>query len=252
MQNQPDQVNQPTVYAYKDDVFAPLDRDHHLERIAGGNETEVYRTDDKRFVVKVKQERIGDTLEAVLAWAEETRAGAEQFAACLGPAYSIPNYYVISRDSAGQLQVLAVQPFIEHARPLGSIDYAQLRPEERAAIATQLRDIIRRALTMYRQQGQMPDLYGRSSASKSERKRLNAPHRLPWRLWSFLVQRNLLRAQNLLVTDTPDRSIIFIDYDIVRRSKLYRTLYYAVRWILFWRDHVLLVLMKRSGFVPKA
>lgn len=27
-----------------------------MERIAGGNETEVYRTDDRRYVVKVKSD----------------------------------------------------------------------------------------------------------------------------------------------------------------------------------------------------
>ncbi len=32
-----------------DEVFAVLDRDPDLERIGGGNETEVYRTDDSRY-----------------------------------------------------------------------------------------------------------------------------------------------------------------------------------------------------------
>ena len=39
---------------HKSQLFACLDLDLHLERIAGGNETEVYCTDDRRFVVKVK------------------------------------------------------------------------------------------------------------------------------------------------------------------------------------------------------
>ena len=42
---------------YADQVFAPLDRDLALERIAGGNETEVYRTDDQRYVVKLKSDQ---------------------------------------------------------------------------------------------------------------------------------------------------------------------------------------------------
>jgi hypothetical protein len=97
----------------------------------------------------------------------------------------------------------------------------------------------------------MPDLYGRSSTSSKERAQLNAPHMLPWRLWSFLVKRNLLRAHNLLITDAPEHRIVMIDYDIVRRSKLYRSIYYAVRWLLFWRDHVLILLMKRGAPVPR-
>ena len=41
---------------YADVVFAPIDRDLALERIAGGNETEVYRSDDGRYVAKLKSE----------------------------------------------------------------------------------------------------------------------------------------------------------------------------------------------------
>ena len=41
---------------HADDVFAPLDDDHVLQRLAGGNETEVYKTDDQRYVVKVKHD----------------------------------------------------------------------------------------------------------------------------------------------------------------------------------------------------
>ena len=39
---------------YHDPLFASLDADAHLARIGGGNETEVYCTDDRRYVVKVK------------------------------------------------------------------------------------------------------------------------------------------------------------------------------------------------------
>jgi hypothetical protein len=45
-------------------LFASLDADLHLERIGGGNETEVYRTDDQRFVVKVKSEEAGTANDA--------------------------------------------------------------------------------------------------------------------------------------------------------------------------------------------
>ncbi|MBC8077826.1 MAG: hypothetical protein H7Y32_17250, partial [Chloroflexales bacterium] len=50
---------------YSDTVFAPLDADHQLERIAGGNETEVYRSDDERFVVKLKCDSGGTAAQAL-------------------------------------------------------------------------------------------------------------------------------------------------------------------------------------------
>jgi hypothetical protein len=237
--------------SYTDQVFAPVDADHVMERLAGGNETEVYLTEDRRYVVKVKHDMAEGSTEEALQWAKTMREGAEAFAACLGPEYSIPGYPIIARNSEGKSQVIVIQPFIDGARQLYTLDYAELGPAERTYIARQLRDIIRRSLGMYRRQGCMPDLYGRSSTSSKEREQLNAPHMLPWRLWSFLVKRNLLRAHNLLITGAPEYRIVLIDYDIVRRSKLYRRIYYAVRWLLFWRDHALILLMQRGGPVPR-
>ena len=53
-------------FTVADTVFAPIDTDLHMERIAGGNETEVYCTDDRRFVVKVKSEERQHTREALV------------------------------------------------------------------------------------------------------------------------------------------------------------------------------------------
>ncbi|NOK61425.1 MAG: hypothetical protein GFH27_549311n168 [Chloroflexi bacterium AL-W] len=235
---------------YADEVFAPLDRDYHVERVAGGNETEVYRTDDQAYVIKLKSD-LGGTVADSVELAREMRFAAERFTECLGSNHSIPSYYLISRDSDGHVQVLVLQPFLAQARQLYDIDYSTLSKAERVCIASQLRDIISRSLVFYRNTGSMPDLYGRTSTSKAERAHLNKTHMLPWRLWSFLVRRNLLRSHNLMLTDAPERRIILVDYDIVRRSKLYKRVYYAVRWFLFWRDHTLIELMRRSGFVPK-
>ena len=234
-----------------DEAFAALDRDGGLERIAGGNETEVYRTDDGRFVVKVKGDLLLASPEAALAWAKGMRAAAEQFVACLGPRYTISSEYVIVRDSAGQVQIVVVQPFVEGARALFDLDYSQLDHEQRDAIGHQLNDIIRRSLDFYRTSSSMPDLYGRASGSSEERKRLNGPLMLPWRLWSFLVKRNLLRAHNLMWTETPSPRIVLVDYDTVRRGRFYKLIYYTVRWMLFWRDHILIAVMRRGGAVPQ-
>ncbi len=224
---------------HADHVFAPIDQDLHLERVAGGNETEVYCTDDRRYVVKLKSDS-GSDVPTTLITARQMRAAAEQFSTALGREYTIPSYYLISRDSAGHVQLLVIQPFLQDAIPLYIVEYATLSPADRQKLALQLREIIRRALLLYRQTGLMPDLYGRSSPNAAARKRLNAPHMLPWRLWSFLVQRNLLRSHNLLLTRAPERRVCLVDYDPVRRGWLYRLVYYAVRWLLFWRDHALI------------
>lgn len=235
--------------SHKDEVFAPIDRDLELERIAGGNETEVYRSDDQRFVVKLKHELGGSTAEA-LAQARTMRAAAEQFAASLGQRHTIPSYYLLARDSAGQVQPLVIQPYLQNGTVLFDIDYGALSQQDRALIAGELREIIRRSLHFYWRTSSMPDLYGRTSGSPAERARQRSLGMLPRRLWSFLIERNLLRAHNLLLTSGPNRRVVLVDYDFVRRSRLYRLVYYTVRWMLFWRDHTLIMLMRRHGKVP--
>jgi len=232
---------------YADQVFAPLDRDLALERIAGGNETEVYRTDDARYVVKLKND-YGGSADIALAHALADRAAAESFIACLGPQHTITSFYVIARDSSGRAQVLVIQPYLAGAQQLFDIDYRALSRDERVQLASQLREIIRRSLSFYRATASMPDLYGRTSTSTAERARLNKPWMLPQRLWSFLVERNLLRAHNLLLTPAPEQRIVLVDYDIVRRGRLYRLIYFAVRWMLFWRDHMLILRLRKPQY----
>jgi hypothetical protein len=223
--------------AHIDTVFAPIDHDHGLERVAGGNETEVYRSDDGRYVAKLKYE-LGGSLEAALAHARQMRAAAEAFSACLGPRHSIESHYVLALDSDGRVQILVLQPFLQQARPLSSLDYRKMPAAERRRLADELRAIIARAEGMYRATGVMPDLYGRTSASSEERN-LNRSHRqLPRRLWSFLFERTLLRSHNLMQTGEPDRPVVLVDYDFVRQGALYRLVYFLMRLVLFWRDRL--------------
>ena len=236
---------------YADTVFAPLDLDLHLERIAGGNETEVYRTDDARFVVKLKNQA-EQSSRAAIRKAKELQAVANQLAETVGTAHSIPNYYFIARNSAGQIQTVAVQPYLDSARQLFEVDYAALNRTERREIARQLRLIIAQALKMYQQAGCMPDLYGRTNGSQAERQRNNAPHMLPKRLWSFMVKRNLLRSHNLMLKHDQGPKVMLVDYDPVERSKLYLLVYYTARRLLFLRDMVLIWLMEKWGYVPGA
>lgn len=236
---------------YADKLFASLDADLNMERIAGGNETEVYCTDDRKYVVKVKSEGGGSTLEEALLEAQVLRAAADSFAEALGPEHTIPNYFFIARNSQGEVQPVAIQPYIRYAQTLFEVDYRTLDATERRRIAAQLRIIVRRSLVFYRKTGAMPDLYGRLSHSKAERERRNAPCRLPQRIWSFLVQRTLLRSHNLLLTPAPEHRIILVDYDPVKRSTFYRYLYYKARRVLFLRDYLLIALMERTGWAFK-
>lgn len=236
---------------YADTLFAPLDADLHLERIGGGNETEVYTTDDRRFVVKVKCES-PNRLEELFNQAQIRQAAAHAFADAIGAEHSLSTYYLIARNNGGQAQLVAVQPYLRQAQPLAQVDYARLSDLERRHLATQLRQLICRSFSFYRHSGQMPDLYGRTHTSLAERRRLNRWFMLPWRLWSFFFRRTLLRSHNLMLTDAPQRELLLVDYDPVQRSPLYRRLYYTVRCLLFGRDYFFIWLMERFGYNPKS
>lgn len=236
---------------YHDPVFAPIDIDLHLERIGGGNETEVYCTDDRRYVVKVKGDQCGSVQE-MLTHARMLRNATRRFATVMGPRHRIPNYFLIAANAAGEAQLLALQPFHEDARSLYSLDYKALSFGERCDLAQQLLHIIYRSLGSYRKRGWMPDLYGRTSRSSAERTENNRWYRFPWRVWSFVVERNLLRANNLMLTDEADPRVILVDYDPVTRSKLYQRIYYALRAVLFLRDLILIGVMVLTGRVPGA
>lgn len=240
---------------HADDAFAVLDLDLHLERIAGGNETEVYLTDDQRYVVKVKSsesEAVEVGLDVVFEYAANMRDAANSFAQAVGPEHSLANDFVVAQNSQGKPEILAVQPFLNGATALFDIDYRALTRRERKEIARQLHKIVAQSLKYYRRTSNMPDLYGRTSQSKAERKRLNQIHMLPWRLWSFIVERSLLRANNLMLVKDPDIRIVLVDYDTVNRSRLYKLVYYTARQVLFWRDYVLIRMMEATGFVPPA
>lgn len=225
---------------YRDILFAALDADLQLERIGGGNETEVYRTDDSQFVVKVKSDGGGTSVDAYWqAW--EMRRAARRFSVVMGRKHRIPNYFLIAENEQGQAQALVVQPYYRDARPLSSVDYTTLGPALRRRIGWALIHIIYRSATAYFRRGWMPDLYGRVSTNHADRQQRNGWAALPSRVWSFLVERNLLRANNLLLT--PEQQIILVDYDFIPHGKLYQFIYYNIRLLLFVRDLVLILRM---------
>lgn len=208
-----------------------------LHRLGGGNETDVYRTDDQRFVVKLKRFGRGSASMA-RAQARLLRAFAEHFAACLGSEHSLPSTFVVACDQLGDAQVVTIQPFLTDARPLYTVDYLALPRAQRQHIMEQLHAIIRRAQACYRATGLLPDLYGISSASPGELARLRASYMAPIHLWNFFVTRTLLRSHNLLLTAAPEHRVVLVDYDLVMLHKphLVRRIYFAFRALLFQRD----------------
>ncbi|MCG8349807.1 MAG: hypothetical protein MI924_18740, partial [Chloroflexales bacterium] len=160
----------------------PIKHAPQLQRVAGGSETDVYRTDDQHYVLKLKAEHMR-TRRAALAYAQAQRAAAEQFAAYLGLAHSVPSYYAVAHADDGQIQVVVIQPYLTHARPLVAVSFDELNAEDRVRLAAQLRDLVRRTLTCYRETGHMPDLHGSFSGSVEERTLLDTPAHWPRRVW---------------------------------------------------------------------
>jgi hypothetical protein len=236
---------------HHDPLFAPLDADLHLARIGGGNETEVYATDDQRYVVKVKHAEAAPAAEALIQ-AQILRDAANTFTQVISSDHSVPSYFVLAQNAEGLVQPVVIQPYYRDALPLNGVNYKRLRRRERVRLARQLLVVIGRSLLCLFTQGWMPDLYGRSSRSKAERSANNGWHHLPQRVWSFLVERNLLRSNNLMLTNAPKRRLILVDYDPIKAGRLYRLLYYSVRLLLFGRDIALLLTMLVSGRVPAA
>ena len=95
-----DNLSSPILH--RDLLFAPIDIDLHLERIGGGNETEVYCTDDRRYVVKVKGEHSGSVQE-MLSHARMLRNATRRFATVMGARHRIPNYFLIAANTKGAI-----------------------------------------------------------------------------------------------------------------------------------------------------
>lgn len=226
-------------------ALAPLNHNDHVEQIAAGYETDVYRTADRRYVVKLK--RVGGSeLRAALTSARTMRTTAERFTVHLGPHHSIPNHYVITRSSRDRVQVLVIQPFIDHALPLYVVDYDALNDSDLAHVSTQLWDIVQRSLICYRVTGYIPDLYGLFRPLHIDRGDRDSQGTLPRQLWGLLVPRTLLRSHNLLLTDAPECRVVLVDYDRVCWNWLSCRIIYAIRWVLLWRDYILALLLWRG------
>ena len=215
-------------------VVATVGGTQGLQRISGGSETDVYRTGDKHYVLKIKP-LVATTLEGACAEIAEMQETAASFAAYLGEDHTIANEFVLSEDDTGVFYAVAIQHFLENALPLAQIDYEMMERGQRTQVEWQLLLLLRQALRCYHETGHMPDLYGTFSRSVAERRHLNSPLMWPWRVWLFLTQR-LWSAHNLMLTSEATPRVVLVDYDHVLWRGWWGQLYYAVCYLLFVRD----------------
>ena len=162
-------------------VLAPIHAAAGVQRISGGSETDVYRLEDGRSVLKVKQ-LAATSREGAQAEIEEMQAAAQSFATYLGVDHSIQTHFVLSEDEFGKFYALGFQSYLADARPLAEVDVLALHPQERTQVEWQLLLLLRQALQCYHATGHMPDLYGTYSRSIVERQRMNSPLMWPKRV----------------------------------------------------------------------
>jgi hypothetical protein len=239
-------VKQPTVITA---LFRFLGDEQQLERIGGGSETDVYRTTSADYVIKLK-EVAGNEVASALAQAGSLRDAARQFTHYLGDEHSIANYFLIASAASGKIYTVTIQPYLHPASSLATVDYQTLPLRQWTQVERQLLMVLRRALRCYKRTGHMPDLYGAFSRSVSERQRINTPWLWPKRVWHFFSQR-LWQAHNLLLTHEAQPRVVLVDYDHVRWPGLWGRLYYAICWLLFWRELLLLAGWETTALIAE-
>lgn len=215
---------------------------HPLTYLSGGSQTDVYRTDDRRFVLKLKP-GAGQADEAQRR-AAQLKQLADALYADIGPAHSMPTWFLVLADEAGQPLVVGVQPFLDGAHPLDAIAIDTLTPPSRAAILAQLRTIVTRSLAGYRATGRVADLYGYGHKDGAEARRWE-PRRLLAEGWRLISARPLLTAHNLMLTS--DSRIVLVDYDPICSSHLGCRLIHGARALLLLRDRLQLAMLGRAA-----
>jgi hypothetical protein len=213
------------------DSFAAVCGARPVERVGGGYETDVFRSGDRRLALKLKH--AAGTPAVALARARRLREAAERFCAFLGPAHSLPSDYLVVGAPGGACRVLAVQPFLDGAHALDTLDLAALPPEPRAAVAAQLAAVVAGAEACYRATGTLPDLYGLGPHDAARARRWD----LRWAIGAarhLLAGRPLIEAHNLLLA--ADGRVVLVDYDLICHGWLGCRLVYGVRALLLRRD----------------
>lgn len=212
-------------------TFAGLRLAEPVERIAGGYETDVFRSGDRRLALKLKHS--SGSPAAMLARARRLRQVADMFRSYIAPEHGLPNDYLIVAGADGASHVLAVQPFLDGAHTLDTLQIDACTPAERSALAGQLAAIVAGALDCYRGTGYLPDLYGLGHRDGAQARTWD----LRWVLrvgWRMLAGRPLISAHNLMLT--ADGQIVLVDYDPICRGWLFCRLAYLARALLLLRD----------------
>lgn len=210
--------------------FAALRIEEPVERIGGGYETDVFVTGDRRYVLKLKLLRRSPA--QALAYARKLRAAGRRFQSYLGAHHSVPSDYLLVAGPDRRSYVLAVQPYLDGARPLGDRERTAEHMHTQQELARQLGAIVDSALLCFRHTGSLPDLYGLDPQSATDARgwRPSWPLRALWRL---VAGRPLLASHNLMLT--PTGRVVLVDYDLVCVGWVCFLVYLA-RAVLLWRD----------------
>jgi hypothetical protein len=212
-----------------------------LTYLSGGSQTDVYRTADRRFVLKLKA--LGGRAGLARRRAAQMRRLADALYNQLGHEHGLRSWLLVLADAAGKPLVVAVQPFLAGARPLDAVPLDALGPAGRAALLASLDRLVRQTLACYGATGRVADLYGYGRADGAAARRW-APRRLLAEGWRLLSQRPLLTSHNLLLT--PDQRVVLVDYDLICHAPLGCGLIYGARAILLLRDLAQLRLLRRA------
>ncbi len=201
--------------------------------LSGGSQTDVYRTADRRFVIKLKatNARTGEARQQ----AAQLQQVADLLCAHLGPEHSLNTWFLVLANDTGQLLVVGVQPFLDGAHPLDAVVLGSLTRASQVSLLENLRSIVRRSLACYRSTGRVADLYGYGHKAGAEARRWH-PRRLLAEGWRLISQNPLLTAHNLMLTH--DGRVVVVDYDPICHSRLSCRLIYGARALLLVRDRL--------------
>jgi len=201
--------------------------------LSGGSQTDVYRTADRRFVIKLKATNARTV--AARQQAAQLQQVADLLRAHLGPEHSLNTWFLVLADDSGQQLVVGVQPFLDGAHPLDAVVLGSLTRASQVSLLENLRSIVRRSLACYHSTGRAADLYGYGRTAGSEARRWD-PRRLLAEGWRLISQRPLLTAHNLMLTQ--DGRVVVVDYDPICHSRLSCRLIYGARALLLVRDQL--------------
>jgi hypothetical protein len=212
-----------------------------LTYLSGGSQTDVYRTADRRFVLKLKS--VGGQTAIAKRRAAQMKQLADALYAYLSPGNALRTWFLVLADETGEPFVVGVQPFLDGAHPLDAITIDTLPLDRQEALLAHLYRIVDRSLACYRATGRVADVYGYGRKAGAEARQWD-PRRLLSEGWRLISQHPLLTSHNLMLTQ--DHRVVLVDYDLICYARVGCRLIYAARALLLLRDRVQLGLAVRA------